>query len=75
MALPNPNPGGAAGAGAGAATVNELIDIADGTQANNEQLFALNRGLDQLIDSQKKMLAVLLKAFGGPKKILMNKEN
>ena len=68
MALPNPNPGGAAGAGAGAATVNELIDIADGTQANNEQLFALNKGFDKLLRTQEKMLSVLLKAFGGPKK-------
>ena len=67
MALPNPNPGGAAGAGVGAATVNELIDIADGTQANNELLFDLNKGFDKLLRTQEKMLSVLLKAFGGPK--------
>ena len=72
MALPNPNPGGAAGAGA--ATVNGLIDIAGGTEANFKQLFTVNRNidglallLDQLIDTQEEMLSVLKKAFGGPK--------
>ena len=68
MALPNPNPGGAAGAGAGAATVNELTAITLLSEGNNSLLFDISEDFDKLLRTQEKMLSVLLKAFGGPKK-------
>lgn len=66
MALPNPNPGGAAGAGA--ATIDGFDNLVGMTGDQKDQLVNLNKGFDKLLRTQEKMLSVLLKAFGGPKK-------